>query len=339
MNKLKLCLVGVGSIGRRHLRLLNERDDVILSVVEPFEPSWQRIVDEVGTFERFASLDEALAAGNIDAVIISTPHGMHAKMAIQALEAGVHVFCEKPMSDDLTECVAMLKAAQKTDKVFSVGFMFHFDPFVRKVKEIVASGRLGKVLHYYSRFATYNTLLCSLTKHQANTPYSLVMDCIHDSDLLCWITGRVPDYAYSNAFHAGDMELSSPQNFIDTTYRWEGADMGAHVHFNYVQHPQIHVMEIVGDKGYIRGDFMTAEVEVGTIDGKKEIIDASRNFEDVYRAEWDCFVKACRGECEAENPAESAIMATLLMQAQKESGTTGKEINIHELAARCGFEY
>ena len=73
MNKLKLCLVGVGSIGRRHLRLLNERDDVTLSVVEPFEPSWQRIVDEVGTFERFASLDEALAAGNIDAVIISTP--------------------------------------------------------------------------------------------------------------------------------------------------------------------------------------------------------------------------------------------------------------------------
>ena len=56
MNKLKLCLVGVGSIGRRHLRLLNERDDVTLSVVEPFEPSWQRIVEEVGTFERFASL-------------------------------------------------------------------------------------------------------------------------------------------------------------------------------------------------------------------------------------------------------------------------------------------
>ena len=144
MNKLKLCLVGVGSIGRRHLRLLNERDDVTLCVVEPFEPSWQRIVEEVGTFERFASLDEALASGNVDAVIISTPHGMHAKMAIQALEAGVHVFCEKPMSDALTECVAMLKAAQKTDKVFSVGFMFHFDPFVRKVKEIVDSGRLAR---------------------------------------------------------------------------------------------------------------------------------------------------------------------------------------------------
>lgn len=339
MTKLKLCLVGVGSIGRRHLRLLNERDDVQLCVVEPFEPSWQRIVEEIGVFERFASLEDALAFGSIDAVIISTPHGMHAKMAIQALEAGVHVFCEKPMSDDLTECVAMLKAAQKSDKVFSVGFMFHFDPFIRKVKEIVDSGRLGKILHYYSRFATYNTLLCSITQHQASTPYSLVMDCIHDSDLLCYLTGRVPDYAYSNAFQSGDMERSSPQNFIDTTYRFESGDMGAHVHFNYVQHPQIHVMEIVGDKGYIRGDFMTAAVEVGTIDGQKEIIDTTRNFENVYREEWDCFIKACRGECAPENPAESAIMATLLMQAQKESGMTGKEVSIRKIAERCGFTY
>lgn len=336
---LKFCLVGAGSIGRRHLRLLLERGDVNMAVVEPYEPSWNRIANEYPGLKRFTSLDEALATKELDAVLICTPHSMHASMAIQALKADVHVFCEKPMSDSMKECVDMLHAAQESHKVFSVGFMFHFDPFIQKVKELIDSGRIGKVLHYSSRFATYNTLLCSVTRHQANTPYSLVMDCIHDTDLLCYLTGRVPDYAFCNAMKTGDMELSSPPNFIDTVYRWESADMAAHAHFNYVQHPQVHTLEIAGDKGYIQGDFMKPSILVGSIDGTVEQISMERQFDDVYRAEWDSFIRAVRGEGEVENPASSAIYSTLLMQAQKESAQTGCEVNIHEIAERHGFTY
>lgn len=335
---LKLCLVGVGSIGRRHLRLLHERDDTALSVVEPFEPSWEQTLQEVGTFPRYLSMEEALEKELPDAVVIATPHGMHAAMAIQALRAGVHVFCEKPMSDSLDECVAMLHAAQKSAKVFSVGFMFHFDPFIRKVQELVDCGRIGKVLYYSSRFATYLTLLRSITRHQAHTPYSIAMDCIHDTDLLCWITGRVPDYAVSNHIEAGDLELRSPPNFLDTLYRWEQGDLAAHTHFNYVQHPQVHTLEIVGDRGYIQGDFMKAMITVGW-DDQLEHISMPRDIDDVYRTQWDYFLRSVRGEVNPENPASSAILSTLLMQAQKESGETGREVSIREIAARYGFSY
>lgn len=339
MEKLKFCLVGAGSIGRRHLRLLQERGDVEMCVVEPFDPSWERVAAECGDVKRHLSMDEALNAQKLDAVLIATPHGMHAAMAIQALKAGVHVFCEKPMSDSMEECVAMLRAAEESGKVFSVGFMFHFDPFVQKVKELINSGRIGTIVHYSSRFATYNTLRCSVTRHQAHTPYSVVMDCIHDTDLLCWFTGRVPDYAFSNAIHAGDLELSSPQNVIDTIYRWESADLAANTHFNYVQYPQVHTLQIAGDRGYIQGDFMAPSITIGGMDGTVEHIALSRDFDDVYRAEWDHFIRAVRGEVEPENPAQSAIFSTLLMQAQKESGMSGAEVSIHEIAARYGFDY
>jgi len=73
MDNLHLCIVGVGSISRRHLRLLNGRHDVRLSVVESFEPSWQRLVGEIGTFPRYASLDEALSLGKPDGVISAPP--------------------------------------------------------------------------------------------------------------------------------------------------------------------------------------------------------------------------------------------------------------------------
>ena len=218
--------------------------------------------------------------------------------------------------------------------------MFRFDPFIRKVKVLIGDGRVGNIVHYSSRFATYNTLLCSVTKHQENTPYSLVMDCIHDSDLLYFITGKMPDYAYSVAYKAGDMALSSPQNVIDTVYRYEDGDMGAHIHFNYVEHPQVHTLEIVGDKGYIKGDFMSASITVGSIDGTTETFtDLRGEFDNVYRAEWDSFLRAVKGECEAESQPGEAIFSTLLMHSQIESGSSGREVNIREIAKRCGFEY
>lgn len=336
----KLCLVGAGSIGRRHLRLLLERDDTALCVAEPNEFCRKAVREAFPDVPLYMSMEEAVAAEHCDAVIIATPHGTHADLSIKALEMGLHVFCEKPMSDSLSDCVRMLKAAQASDKVFSVGFMFRFDPFVHKVKELIQSGAIGKIVHYSSRFATYNTLLCSVTQHQRHTPFSVVMDCIHDSDLLYYFTERIPDYAYSCAYQAGDMERTSPQNFIDTVYRWESADMGAHIHFNYVQHPQIHDLQIVGDKGYILGDFMSADVIVGHIDGTKEIFPNTRGDSDnLYREEWNAFLRAVRGECKPENPAEQAIVSTLLMYSQIESAKAGHEINIHELASKHGYTY
>ena len=336
---LNFCLVGAGSIGRRHLMLLRERDDVKVCVVEPSDVSWERIEKEYPDVKRYISIDEAVSNDSFDAMIIATPHGMHSDMAKKALSLGINVFCEKPMSDSMEECVSMLNAAKASDKVFSVGFMFRFDPFVKRVKSLLDEGRIGNIVHYYSRFATYNTLLCSVTRHQENTPYSIVMDCIHDTDLLYYFTGRVPDRAFANAYKSGDMELSSPHNVIDTLYRYDSADIAATTHFNYVEHPQVHLLEIVGDKGYIQGDFMSGNIIVGSIDGSVEHIDASRVFNDVYRAEWDNFIRAVKGETVAENPADSAIFSTLLMYAQKESCELGKEVNIHEIAARYGFSY
>ena len=341
----KLCLVGAGSIGRRHLRLLLERDDVQMCVVEPNEACRAAVAEEHPQIPFYDSMEAAIKEGGCEAVIIATPHRTHAPLAIKALELGAHVFCEKPMSDSLADCVALLNAAKSSDKVVSIGFMFRFDPFVQKVKEIIESGRIGKIIHYSSRFATYNTLRCSVTRHQEHTPYSLVMDCIHDSDLIYHFTGRIPDYAYSVAYKAGDMPLSSPQNFIDTIYRYEGDPMGAHIHFNYVQHPQIHDLQIVGDKGYILGDFMSADVTVGnreTMD--TEVFSSTRSgicndFNNVYRAEWNEFLRAVRGERKSENPPEQAIVSTLLMHAQIASAERGKEVDIRALAAENGYQY
>lgn len=339
MKKFNFCLVGAGSIGRRHLRLLSEREDVSLCVVESNENSREKIKSEYPSISLYFTMDEAMKTEKLDAFIIATPHALHAPMAIKALDAGINVFCEKPMSDSLSECVAMRNAVERSGKVFSVGFMFRFDPFVLKIKEIIQSGKIGKIVHYYSRFATYNTLLCSVTRHQQNTPYSLIMDCIHDTDLMCFFLGKTPDKVFVNAIKGGDMQLSSPQNVIDTVYSFNNKEVLAGIHYNYVQHPQVHTLEIVGDKGYIQGDFMSADITVGTMDGNVEKISAKREFDNVYRAQWEGFIQALKGEREVENDAVSAMQSILIMQAQKDSILAGKEIDIHQVALQCGFDF
>lgn len=339
MEKKRICVIGAGSIGRRHIRLLNERNDVELSIVEPFAKSYQRIVDEIGTFRRFASLEEALASGEVDAVVIATPHGMHSEMAVKALEAGVDVFCEKPMSDSLPECVKMLEAVKSSGKVFQTGFMFRFDPFIIKMKEIIDSGRIGNVVYFSSRFCSYNILLCSVTKHQKDHPYSLPMDTIHDTDLLYYFTGRIPDHVYACGYQGGDLELTSDPNFLDIIYRYDKGDLGAMSHFDYVVHPQVHDLMIVGDKGYAAGDCMTGDITVGSLDGTKEVISCPREGDNIYRAEWQSFIEAIQGEHKPENPADSAIIATLLLQCQIDSAKAGKEVDVAKVAEAAGFIY
>lgn len=103
------------------------------------------------------------------------------------------------------------------------------------------------------------------------------------------------------------------------------------------EHPQIHDLQIVGDKGYILGDFMSADVTVGSREtADTEVFPGTRDdFNNVYRT----FLRAVRGERKAENPPRQAIVSTLLMHSRIESAESGKEVNIHAIAKKYGYHF
>jgi len=85
-------------------------------------------------------------------------------------------------------------------------------------------------------------------------------------------------------------------------------------------------------------------VTVGSREGTKETIVNTRScintdFNNVYRSEWNEFLRAVRGERKAENPPEQAIVSTLLMYSQIESAKAGHEVSIHEIAEKYGYQY
>lgn len=139
----------------------------------------------------YKSLDEAVHDKRAQAAFVSTTDCAHAESTIAALDAGLHVFCEKPMATTLKDCDAMIAAGRKAKGVFYVGMNLRHGPVHEKMHEILTAGRLGKLLtieanEYYSEGRTYFRRWNRL--RQFGGGLWLTKSC-HDFDLLNWFAG------------------------------------------------------------------------------------------------------------------------------------------------------
>ena len=95
---------------------------------------------------------EMIEKSNLDAVCIGTPDHWHAKQAIDSLESGLHVYCEKPMTKTVDEAIKVMKTWQKSGQVMQVGVQSTSLPLWKQVNEMLNAGKIGKVLQYQTEF-------------------------------------------------------------------------------------------------------------------------------------------------------------------------------------------
>ncbi|WCT53815.1 Gfo/Idh/MocA family oxidoreductase [Paenibacillus kyungheensis] len=153
MNKIKVAVFGCGAIAqRRHIPEYAENEHVeLVAFADPNLERAQEMVDLYGG-KAYASYEEILANEEIDAVSVCTPNYLHAPMTIAAANAGKHVLVEKPMACSIEEAEQMIEAAQKNNVYLMVGHNQRLMPPHVKAKEILDSGKLGKVLTFRTSF-------------------------------------------------------------------------------------------------------------------------------------------------------------------------------------------
>ncbi|MEJ3653509.1 aldo/keto reductase [Actinomycetes bacterium KLBMP 9759] len=113
----------------------------------------QVFADEHGGDRAYGSYEELLADPDVDAVYIATPHPQHAEWAIKAAEAGKHVLCEKPLTVNLAETMAVLEAAKVHDVFLMEAYMYRALPQTEKLVELVREGAIGRVHQIHASFA------------------------------------------------------------------------------------------------------------------------------------------------------------------------------------------
>ncbi len=149
MKRLNVAVVGLGRIGRVHAEILFTRvEEAKLVAVSDIIEDLARGVGEKYHIKWYTDYEKLLADDEVEAVFITTPTFLHRDMIIKALEAGKHVFTEKPMTVTVDEARDVLKAAEKAGRRLMVGYMRRFDASYRRAREEIASGKIGEPLVY-----------------------------------------------------------------------------------------------------------------------------------------------------------------------------------------------
>ena len=122
MRTIKLGLIGAGGISGAHCSTLAEIEGAeIIAAADLVPANLERAKEQWGIKRTFTDYNEMLKMDEIEAVYVCTPTGVHAAPTVAALNAGKHVFCEKPMEATLDAAASMWRAAKENDKILMVG--------------------------------------------------------------------------------------------------------------------------------------------------------------------------------------------------------------------------
>jgi len=278
----------------------------VYAVAEEYQPAeaLQKFAIKHGIPYTYPRFDELLQDAQIEAVYIPQPISMHAKWVLQSIQAGKHVLCEKPLAANAEEAQEIHDAAQGTGLVVSEAMHFCYHPMVDRVKEILASGEIGKLEHIDASFS------CFLPFNDFRFNYELGGGCT--IDMGCYpigfiraVTGMEPEVVSAKAGLHGDK--------ID---RWMDADLQfadqstAKIYMGMRSRKILSVsMKIVGDRGSIEiVNFIKPEVyhrlviKTDRMKRRETIYGKS-----TYAAQLEAFVRAVKTKTPILTSTEDAV--------------------------------
>jgi len=338
---MKILIAGLGSVGRRHLRnliALGEKDIILLRSHRATLPD-----DELADYPVETDLQEALNKHDPDAVIVANPTALHLDVAIPAAQAGCHILLEKPIANSLDRVNQLQEAAQKSGSRILVGFQFRYHPTLRKSRELIQQGALGKVLTVHVHWGEYLPQWHPWEDYRqsyaarSDLGGGVIVTLTHPLDYLRFIIGEV-DSLWSFNGHLSPLELDV-EDIAEIGLKFSKGAVGG-VHLNYVQRPPVHRMEIAGTNGTLRWDdadgvlhFYKVFAPFGSYSDTPpapviesfyppEGFDRNQLFVEQTRH----FLEIVRGESELVCTLEDGIQALGLALAAKESASTRQAI-------------
>lgn len=200
MKKIRLGVIG-GVFGERHLLGAKQCNNVEVVVICDLDEERAKSLAETYDIKSYCTdYKEVLAREDIDAVTLPLPDQIHCRITVEALRAGKHVLCEKPMALNIEDCKEMIAAAEETGKQLMVGQIGRYTPGFKMAKEMVESGQIGELFFVESEYAHDYSKIGGIGGWRV-TPerHPIIGGGCHAVDLLRWIAGNPTEaFAYAN---------------------------------------------------------------------------------------------------------------------------------------------
>lgn len=331
---MRIGFLGVGRIGSSHAEVVRRHPDVTSLVLADAVASRAHEAAQRLGCESVDTVPEVFSAG-VDAVVIASATDSHADLLIAGVDAGLPVFCEKPVALDVPGTRRVLQRVRGSGVQVQIGLQRRFDRGYRTARDALADGRLGDLHRVHL-----------LTGDQAPPPPEYIptsggmfRDChIHDFDILRWVTGREVVEVYALGSNRG-ADFFRRSGDVDNTAALMRMDDDTLVtvqgsRYNGAGHDVR--MELAGtDATYVvgldqRSPLTSAEGEVG-FPAEEPWPNFWERFTPAYVAEMNAFVDVAKGEATSPCTVEDALAALYIAEAAELSRLEGRRVELEEV--------
>jgi dTDP-4-amino-4,6-dideoxygalactose transaminase/predicted dehydrogenase len=341
---IRFGVIGLGIMGQEHARAIAANPLLKLAAATDAQAGMGRkVASELGS-RWFDSADEMIRSGEVDAVVIATPHWQHADLAVSALKAGLHVLCEKPLAVTVEQADRVLQAAAESRGMFVVVHQKRFEPAYLFVKQLLDSGELGPLY----RCSMIESAWRSETYYQSS-PWRgtwrgegggvLLNQAPHILDRYAWLCGmpQTVTARCDTALHKIEVEDTASA----VLYHANGAH--GFIHINTTEAPAISRMVLCCDRGRITVENGKVEIAklrdsirertetdtqlMGALESDTRTINLPTDG-DVLSVFYDDFVAAVHGDGKLTCPGDEGRNAVELANAMLLSSAQGTAVSL-----------
>jgi predicted dehydrogenase len=252
MDSVRYGVIGIKGVGSKHVSMAREHENVELTALVDLDEAAVKAQSQELGVRAFTDYREMLNAGIVDAVSIATPHHLHAIIGLECLNAGVHVFTEKPLANRVSDADAMIETAKAQDLKICVGHQYRTYRTPQTMKHLIDTGVIGNIMRvlwtwiafrpesYYARDIWRQTW-----RHAGGGV--LMNQTSHDLDLICWLIGKPVQVSaiIGNQFHQIEVE-----DVVCANVLFENGAFGS-IQLTINQPIGYSIRQVAGDKGMI----------------------------------------------------------------------------------------
>lgn len=267
MEKIKVGVIGVGSMGQHHVRHFATFPDAELVAISDVDEDKRKFADKYNC-KFYANYNDMLKNEELDCVSIAVPTMQHKQVIVDAIAKGVHIFIEKPITDDIADAEEIIKNVRAKNLKLMVGHIERFNPVIKHLKSMLENGEFGELI-------SIETNRLSFYQPRIRDSGIIVDLAIHDIDLLNHLIGSKIDTMYAVATNkiVPRQELEDNATIV---IKFKNGVIGK-INVSWTSPIKIREMNIVGTKNVCKVD---------TISQKIEVIE---NFLDTRNMVWESF--------------------------------------------------
>lgn len=334
---LKVGIIGAGRIGRVHITSITTRvnDAVIKTVADPFmneeTATWAK---GMGVGKTTRDYMEIINDPEIDAVLICSSTDTHSPISLEAIKAGKHVFCEKPIDHDIDKIMEVVKALEGTGLKYQVGFNRRFDHNFEAVQRAVAAGKIGR------------TEIIKITSRDPEPPSidyvkvsgGMFLDMtIHDFDMVRFLAGCEATEVYVQGANLVDPAIGEAGD-VDTaviTLQMEDGSIAVIDNCRKAVYGYDQRAEVFGSEGMVavNNDSQSSAVisNAEGVTGEKPMFFFLERYMDAYGKEVAAFIDAIVNDKETPLGVMDGLKPVLMGLAAKKSYEEHRPVKISEI--------